>query len=101
MCEHVKIPGQDGTLIICGLRSSTKKCVHCGEYGQFLCDWKVQGKRSGTCDRALCAADALEVAPGKHLCREHQWAWRDWQKLHGAGAATRLVRTEPQQMSLL
>jgi hypothetical protein len=69
--------------------------------GRFLCDWKVAGKRSGTCDRALCAADALEVAPGKHLCREHQWAWRDWQKRHTTDAALRLVRAEPQQMSLL
>jgi hypothetical protein len=48
----------------------------------LLCDWKVKGKRSGTCDAPICAQHALQVGPDKHLCREHQKAWEDWQRRH-------------------
>jgi hypothetical protein len=100
MCEHIKTPN-GGEFIICGLRSPARRCVHCGLPGVFLCDWKVKGRRSGTCDRAMCAKDVREVAPGKHLCREHSRAWDDWQRLHSEQAARILVRRQPEQMSLL
>ena len=101
MCEHIKTP-DGGEFIICGLRSPAKRCVHCGGSGQFLCDWKVPGRlRRRTCSRAICAKCVREVAPGKHLCLEHSQAWNDWQRRHGEEAAARLVRAQPEQMSLL
>jgi hypothetical protein len=101
MCERLKTP-QGGVMIVCGLRSSTKRCVHCGHEGQFLCDWKITGRlRKRTCDRAICATHALEVAPGKHLCGEHQRAYEDWKRRHGADAASVLMRRQPEQMSLI
>jgi len=78
-CEHIKFP--DGTTaIICGL-PSRKHCV-CGRAADFLCDWKVAGRRSGTCDKPICAAHAEQVAPGKHLCPEHQEEWEQWKVKH-------------------
>jgi len=100
MCDRIPTP-DGGVMIVCGLRSAAKKCVHCWRTGQFLCDWKVRGWGSGTCDRAMCSTHAREVAPGKHLCGEHQLAWDDWQRLHGPDAAARLVRRQPEQMSLI
>jgi hypothetical protein len=99
MCEHIKTP-DGGVMIVCGL--PTKRCVHCGHVGSFLCDWKVTGRlRRRTCDRAICAEHALEVAPGKHLCPEHQRAYEDWKRRHGEDAANILVRRQPEQMELL
>lgn len=98
MCEHVKTP-DGGEFIICGGRR--RLCIHSRQEAKFLCDWKVKGRRSGTCDRPVCATHAREVAPGKHLCGEHSQTWNDWQRLHGADAAARLVRRQPEQMSLL
>ena len=87
MCEHIKTP-DGGEFIVCGLR--TRHCA-CGRREEFACDWKVKGKRSGTCDRAMCAAHSREVAPGKHLCPEHQRAFEDWKRRHGVDQATRLI----------
>jgi hypothetical protein len=81
MCEHIKMPNGD-VAIICGLRSTRRYCSKCGRPAALLCDWKVASKRSGTCDRALCAQHAEEVAPGKHLCPEHQQAWELWKIKH-------------------
>lgn len=99
MCERLKTP-DGGVMIVCG-STHAKVCVHCHLPGKFLCDWKVKGRRSGTCDRAMCAKCAREVAPGKQLCREHSQAWDDWQRRHGPEAAAALVRRQPEQMSLI
>ncbi len=59
----------------CSLRMpSTKLCPGAGE---FQCDWKLsKGKRPKRCDRYLCKSHAKEVAPEKHLCPEHQFAYQ-------------------------
>jgi hypothetical protein len=80
MCEHIDLPGGDHA-IICGLRAFKKFCA-CGRRADLLCDWKVSARKSGTCDKPICAAHALEVAPGKHLCPEHQGKWDEWKRLH-------------------
>jgi len=41
----------------------------CDDVSEFLCDWRVAPGR--TCDRALCAAHAIEVGKNKHYCPEH------------------------------
>jgi hypothetical protein len=92
-CEHIKIPGHKGEIIVCGIRSRKHFCA-CGRACEFECDWKTPIRKSGTCDRALCSHHAKEVAPGKHLCPEHQKAYEAWQR-------RRTAPPEPQQMVLL
>jgi hypothetical protein len=72
-----------GTAIFCGPRPRAKRC-HCGSPGTRLCDWKVG---DGTCNAAICHAHAYPVGPNKHLCHEHQIAYREW--LAGRGARER------------
>jgi len=80
MCERVPLP--DGTsFIVCGMRSNRRYCA-CGRKAEILCDWKVEGKKSGTCDKPICAQHAKQVAPGKHLCPEHQRQWEEWKVKH-------------------
>jgi hypothetical protein len=45
------------------------RCV-CGLPSAYQCDAPSQ-RKSGTCDRHLCAGCATEVGPDKHLCRTH------------------------------
>lgn len=49
----------------------------CGWISGFQCDWKIGGGK--TCDRWICEAHAQEVGQDKHLCPEHQAAYREWQ----------------------
>jgi hypothetical protein len=79
MCEHIQLPG--GGFVICGGRHKPKYCA-CGRAADFLCDWKVSARNSGTCDRPICKQHAQQVAPGKHLCPEHQRAFEAWKVKH-------------------
>jgi hypothetical protein len=79
MCEHLNIDGAH--VIICGARRKQQYCA-CGRACEFLCDWKVSGKLSGTCDKPICAHHAKQVAPQKHLCPEHQQAFESWKVKH-------------------
>ena len=92
MCEHIHFP-DGGSAIICGLRSRPRHCA-CGREAKFLCDWKVPGKKSGTCDRPMCVQHSKEVAPMKHLCREHQAAWEQWKLKHPPAQASLFEGTE-------
>jgi hypothetical protein len=70
--------------IICGNFPEVKPC-NCGKPMQFLCDWKIGKHANGrrkTCNAPICSEHALEVGPNKHLCPEHQKAWREWQAAH-------------------
>lgn len=80
MCLHMKFP--DGSsAIICGTRGPRKYCA-CGRAADLLCDWKVSGKKSGTCDKPICKSHALNVAPDRDLCSEHQKAFESWKRAH-------------------
>jgi hypothetical protein len=92
MCEHLNINGSH--VIVCGGRHCERYCA-CGRPCEFLCDWKVRGKKSGTCDRPICARHAKRVAPEKHLCPEHQEAWDNW-KLKHPPAQQSLFQEAPQ-----
>ena len=54
----------------------------CGRTAVALCDWKLTSTKSGLCDRPICAQHAKQVAPGKHLCPEHQLEYDLWKKRH-------------------
>jgi hypothetical protein len=79
MCEHLNIDCHH--VIVCGGHARRRFCA-CGRPADFLCDWKVPAKKSGTCDKPVCAAHAQQVAPGKHLCPEHQRRWDHWKRTH-------------------
>jgi len=42
----------------------------------LLCDWKVPGRRSGTCDVPICSRCTASPAPDKDLCPDHAAAWK-------------------------
>lgn len=73
-CTVVQAPG--GLAIVCS-RTRRRRCA-CGQVAALLCDWKVPGKKSGTCDRPVCAPCATSPMPGKDLCPEHAKAWQAW-----------------------
>lgn len=73
-CTVVKMPG-GGTAIVCGGRRRHKHCK-CGRKATLLCDWKVKGKRSGTCDAPLCVRCTHSPAPEKDLCPQHAAEWK-------------------------
>lgn len=70
--------GNGGRAIVCTGRQRRKRCANCGQPADLLCDWKVKGKRSGTCDAPICATCTSKPAEGKDLCPRHaeQWAER-------------------------
>lgn len=72
-CTRVQIPG-GGVAIVCGPKKRAKRCS-CGGTATLLCDWKVKGKKSGTCDQGLCERCTHVPAPDKDLCPKHAAAW--------------------------
>lgn len=72
-CEFLSLPG-GGRAFVCG---PTKRCI-CGEKATLECDWKVQGKKSGTCDKRLCGRCTFSPRAGKDLCPEHKTAFEQW-----------------------
>lgn len=81
-CAHLKLPG-GGTAIVCGRRERPRRYCACDLAGGFQCDWKVSPTK--TCDRFICPTHAQEVAKQKHLCPEHQEAYKAWLAARGAG----------------
>lgn len=74
-CDNLKLPG-GGVAIVCTRGGRRMRCFACHLTGGFQCDWKVAGEN--TCSRFICPDHAKEVAPGKHLCPEHQEAYKVW-----------------------
>lgn len=92
MCQRIDL-GNGQVAIVCGPRQRAKFCS-CGREATLLCDWKVKGKRSGTCDQPVCSQHALQVGPDKHLCQQHQKAYEEWKRRHPES------RPQPEQMEL-
>lgn len=69
-CQHI------GNAIVCGT-SRRQRCA-CGYPATQLCDWKVAGKRSGTCDASICAQCAVSPATDKDLCPAHAKSFAAW-----------------------
>lgn len=65
-CTPVNLVGI--TAIVC-TRGRRLRCI-CGAQPAFQCDAPTK-RRSGTCDRHLCARCATETGPDKHLCPKH------------------------------
>ncbi|GGB21205.1 hypothetical protein GCM10011380_08540 [Sphingomonas metalli] len=84
VCETVTMPG-GGRAIVCS--SHKRQRCKCGRDAFLLCDWKVPGKTSGTCDAPICHACAFSPATGKDLCREHKAAFFAWHSSRNSEAA--------------
>lgn len=78
-CQSVKVPG--GDVFICRL-GRRYRCVACTMVGGLQCDWKVSPTK--TCDAYICPEHAFQVAPNKHLCPQHQEAYKGWQARRAA-----------------
>lgn len=77
-CHTVALPGGGHAIVRMAARS---KCSVCRMRPHTkLCDGPARTK-SGTCDRKLCDACALTVAPNKDLCPDCQ--------VHGLGPEAR------------
>lgn len=74
MCQRIQTP--TGAAIVCG--GHARRRCKCGRDAILLCDWKVPGKKSGTCDAPVCTACTTSPAPDKDLCRAHAGTYREW-----------------------
>lgn len=84
VCEVITLDG--GTrAIVCSSRKR-QRCA-CGRVATLACDWKVPGRRSGTCDAPICRTCAMSPAPEKDLCREHAPAFDQWRAARAAAPA--------------
>jgi hypothetical protein len=79
MCREIRLA--NGVVVICG-EAKSRYCA-CGRAAVALCDWKIAVRKSGTCDKPICADHAKCVAPGKHLCPEHQRHYDSWKRRRG------------------
>ena len=66
-CLPFTLPG--GARGILCTRTRRPRCA-CGTVATLQCDAPSK-RRSGTCDRHLCAICATEVGPDRHLCPQH------------------------------
>ena len=72
-CQTVQLPGGQRA-IVCGSRAKAQRC-ECGRVADRLCDWKVEARKSGTCDKPVCWHCTTSPAPDKDLCMDHASAW--------------------------
>lgn len=76
-CQIVQVDGVRA--IVCG-DHRRPKCKACGKPSDRQCDWKMPGKRSGTCDAHVCSSCAVQPAPEKDLCPAHAKDWEVWKQ---------------------
>lgn len=72
-CTPTTFPG-GARGFVCSSRPRRQRCA-CGQLSTKLCDWKVLSKKTGTCDRPLCAGCTHIPAPDKDLCPDHAAEW--------------------------
>lgn len=71
-CRHI------WNAIVCTRRDRKHRCedAGCWRAADYQCDWKIgDGK---TCDKYVCIMHADPVGDDKHLCPEHQKAYKEW-----------------------
>lgn len=66
-CTPITLPS-GASAIVC-TRTRRQRCA-CGQIATLQCDAPTR-RRSGTCDRHLCAQCATEIGPDTHLCPTH------------------------------
>lgn len=74
-CVPFKSADGQTTGFMCTSRDRQPRCA-CGKAGVRRCDWKMTRRKSGTCDKPLCATCSTQPAPDKDLCPEHAAEWK-------------------------
>jgi hypothetical protein len=71
-CDVIRTPG-GATVFACSRGRRPPPCTvpGCDRPGVRQCDYPVPARRSGTCDRYLCAAHAVSRGPNRDLCPPH------------------------------
>lgn len=77
VCETISLGNGQAAIVCSGGRRA--RCA-CGKLSTLLCDWRVPGRRSGTCDKPLCASCTTSPAPEKDLCPDHARAFARWRE---------------------
>lgn len=85
ICQVVSLPNGGSAIVCSGGRRPRCKC---GGPAPLLCDWKVSGKKSGTCDAPLCASCTTSPAPNKDLCPEHAREFDAWKAVREGDEAS-------------
>lgn len=84
-CDRIKLSGAPlQTVIVCSRGNRGRRCCACTLAGGFQCDWKISDSK--TCDAFICPDHALQVDKDKHLCPEHQEAYKAWKARRAAKA---------------
>lgn len=73
-CYRVNV---GGTTALVRMSKRQKRCA-CGAVATRECDYKVPGKRSGTCDKGICDGCTFSPADNKDICQKHAPAVRAW-----------------------
>jgi hypothetical protein len=71
-CERIMLP--DGSRgFVCFDRRRMPRCSvrDCGAISGYQCDAPVAGRRSGTCDKHVCAKHRVPRGAGVDYCPEH------------------------------
>jgi len=68
-CDHIVLTnGAHGFLCSRGGRRSERKCAHCGASASLQCDYPIESRRSGTCDKHLCMRCAIRLPVDRDFC---------------------------------
>ncbi|OHB67435.1 MAG: hypothetical protein A2V70_03755 [Planctomycetes bacterium RBG_13_63_9] len=70
-CRHYISPDGKVAAVVCGPAPRRKFCSVCGKPGALLCDYPEPGRKSGTCDKPLCATCARHVGKDRDHCPHH------------------------------
>ena len=84
ICQHVSMPGGGSAIACSGGRRQRCKC---GARATLLCDWRVERRKSGTCDAPICTRCATSPAREKDLCPAHAEAFESWKAQRAAAVA--------------
>lgn len=70
-CRYFRSPDGKVQGIICGSRAPVKRCSVCQRPSTRECDYPTPTRKSGTCDKPLCAKCARQVGPDRDYCPSH------------------------------
>ncbi len=71
VCRTVKIG--DTAAIVCGRGAPKRWCHVCRQRrGTLQCDFPNPKRKSGTCDKYLCARCAVQIGPNQDYCPNHE-----------------------------
>ncbi len=80
-CEHIRLPDGNGFRL---RHAASAEMRPVRRRADLECDWKVPGRKRGTCDAPICSRCTTSPAPEKDLCPDHAAAWQRWKEARSA-----------------